>query len=425
MRRVSVIAILVCGCLFAHPKPSADAVFAQIDSIVATLSSITGLSVRHTVPYGRMNKAQLKKFLAKRVKRTLRPDEIYADEIALKMLGLVPQDFDLKTSTIDLLTEQAAAFYDYDKKRLFLLDDSSFTEETTTLAHELSHALADQHFNLGKFMDEEPSNDDEDLAHTAVVEGQACWLMLAYDLKHAGKDPAPTEDMLKSVVDSSETSMSDFPVLKSSPLYIQQSLLFPYTEGTLFFDAVYKKLGKRAFAAVFEDPPIDTAQIIHPELYFRHQKPAAPPVPTVTDQNKHKEITEGTLGEFDHEMLLRQYDGEDLSASLSPHLRGGEYEILAVGKDRRPVLEYASEWDSPEQANRYFRAYERVLKGKWKRCDWSVEKQNLLAGTGDDGYFITKLNGVTVTSVEGLSDPAEWRRLQEAASATSPVNVVF
>ncbi len=427
LRRACIVAavLVASALLIARPRTSANPVFEQIDSIVKTLSEITGLSEKHSVPYGRMNKKQLKQFLSKRIKKTLRPEEIYADELALKMFGLVPQDFDLKKSTIDLLTEQAAAFYDYDNKKLYLLDDSSFNAETTTLAHELSHALADQHFDLGKFMDETPSNDDENLAHTAVVEGQASWLMIAYDLKEAGKDLVPTQEMLKSVADSSEMSMADFPVLKSSPLYVQQSLLFPYSEGTLFFAAVYKKMGQKSFAAVFEDPPADSAQIIHPERYFAHQKPSKPVLPTISAQDKGKVITDGSVGEFDHEMLLRQYDGEQLSNSLAPCLRGGQFEILAMGKDRKPLLEYASEWDSPEDADRFFHAYKKVLKAKWKQCDWTTEKEGILAGTGDNGYFVARLQGVSVTSVEGLSDAAEWRRLQDAAKAKSPVKVVF
>ncbi len=421
----AALALFAVALVWAQPKTRVNPVFQEIDSIVKTLSEITGLSEEHPIPYGRMNKKQLRQFLAKRIKKTLRPEEIYADELALKMFGLVPQDFDLKKSTIDLLTEQAAAFYDYDNKKLYLLDDSSFNEETTTLAHELAHALADQHFDLNHFMDESPSNDDENLAHTAVVEGQASWLMLAYDLKKAGKDPAPTTEMLKTVSDSSQSSLADFPVLKASPLYIQQSLLFPYSEGTLFFAAVYQKMGQRSFAAVFEDPPIDSSQIIHPERYFAHLKPSKPKLPALTEQERAKRIAEGSMGEFDHEMLLRQYAGEDVSSSLSPHLRGGQFEILSLGKDGQPVLEYASEWDSPEMAERFFRAYKKVLQTKWKHCDWTVDRAAMFAGTGDNGYFVTRLNGLTVTTVEGLSDAAEWRRLQEVATAKSPMKVVF
>ncbi len=162
-RRITVfVASLAIGLpfLLAAEKASSDPTFSQIDSIVKTLSDITGLTEKHPVPYGRMSKHQLRQFLNKRIKKTLKPDEIHADELSLKMFGLVPQGFDLRKSTVDLLTEQAAAFYDYDEKKLFLLNDASVGGETTTLAHELSHALADQHFNLENFMEETPSNDD-------------------------------------------------------------------------------------------------------------------------------------------------------------------------------------------------------------------------------------------------------------------------
>src|SRR5665213_2936417 len=147
-----------------------DPVFKEIDGIVKTLSNITGLEEEHSVPYGRMSQTELRKFLAHRIKKTLKPKEIYVDELTLKLFGMVPQSFDLKKSTVDLLTEQAAAFYDYQEKKLFLLDVASFTSEQTTLAHELSHALADQHFDLEKFVEDNDNDDDENLAHTAVVE---------------------------------------------------------------------------------------------------------------------------------------------------------------------------------------------------------------------------------------------------------------
>ncbi len=418
VRRFVAIFVAVSTLFFllaARSRQSDDPVFKEINSIVKSLSEITGLPENHPVPYGRMTKRQLRQFLNKRIKKTLKPEEIHADELALKMFGLVPQDFNLKKSTIDLLTEQAAAFYDYDEKKLFLLDDSSSESETTTLAHELSHALADQHFDLSKFMEETPTNDDENLAHTAVVEGQASWLMIAYDLKQAGQTPVPTPEMLKTVVDSSESSMAEYPVLKTSPLYIQQSLLFPYTEGTLFFDAVYKREGKPAFAAVFTDPPVDSAQVLHPDRYFSHMKAAKPDIPKLSGKNQGKEITEGSVGEFDHEILLRQYLGQQKAENLSPHLRGGEFEIVAAGRERKPVLEYASEWDSEAQAANFFAAYEKILKAKWKECAVSVSKDMIFAGTGDNGYFVTRLLGRTVSSVEGLTDSEEWTRLKTAS----------
>lgn len=420
MHRKLLSASLVIGAVFfliaAREKAGDEAAFGQIESIVKTLSEITGLKEEHPVPYGRMSKSQLRHFLNKRIKKTLKPEEIHADELTLKMFGLVPQNYDLKKSTIDLLTEQAAAFYDYDVKRLFLLDDSSFESETTTLAHELAHALADQHFDLEKFMDEAPSNDDENLAHTAVVEGEASWLMIAYDLKQAGKPPVPTPEMLKSVDNSSEESLADYPVLKGSPLYIQQSLLFPYTQGTIFFDAVYHKMGKPAFEAVFTDPPVDSSQIIHADRYFAHVKPAKPGLPPLGLTHEGKEITEGSIGEFDHQMLLKQYLGDAKATELPPHLRGAQYRIVASGRDHKPVLQYISQWDSNQNARNYFTAFKKILHAKWQRCDPSIETETMFAGVADDGYFVAGVKGDIVSSVEGIGDASDWQRLKDARS---------
>lgn len=408
-----MLALSVVAARAKHPD---DPVFQQINSIVKTLSEITGLAEEHPVAYGRMTKTQLRHFLGKRIRKTLKPDEIHADEMALKMFGLVPQDFDLKKSTINLLTEQAAAFYDYDEKKLFLLDAPNFDDEVTTLAHELAHALADQHFDLGRFMDESPSNDDEDLAHTAVVEGQASWLMIAYDLKAQGQPPNPTPEMLKSVENSDNDSMTDYPVLKGSPLYIQQSLLFPYAEGTAFFDAVHRKMGKAAFAAVFAHPPVDTSQIIHPERYFAHEAPVQPELVKLPVSDK-QEMTEGALGEFDHQMLLRQYISEQTAGELAPHLRGGEFKIYAFGRKKKPLLSYGSVWDSSGKAEAFFNAYRQILQKKWQRCDVSMKSATVFAGIGDNGYFVTRWSGATVTSVEGLGDATEWNLLKANGSA--------
>jgi hypothetical protein len=417
MLRISAALIAGLGILLspaslrAHTKNSDDPAFQQMDAIVASLSEITGLEQKHRVAYGRMSKRQLRQFLNKRIKTSLKPDELRADELSLKMFGLVPQDFDLRKSTLELLTEQAAAFYDYQEKKLFMLDTSSFAEEEITLAHELSHALVDQHFNMEKFMEEGPTNDDENLAHTAVVEGQATWLMVAYQNKKAGAEAAPTPEMLKQVTDGSDDSAGQYPVLKSSPLYIQRSLLFPYSEGTLFFDAVYRKMGKKAFAAVFTDPPRDSSQIIHPERYFAHEVATMPALPPWKLDGKQRQLAEGTMGEFDHATLLEQYLGKPASAELTPHLKGGKYVILEMGKERTPLLEYVSEWDSPEQARKFFAAYQKILQSKWTKYHPVISNGVHVAGEGDNGFFTTALDGVFVTSLEGVQDREEWTRL--------------
>lgn len=422
LRFLPAVLISLLFCDGAVRAAGSDPVFDQIGSIVKTLSDITGLPEKHAVPYGRMSKDQLRRFLNKRIKKTIKPAEIRADELSLKMFGLVPPDFDLRESTVDLLTEQAAAFYDYDAKKLFLLDGASPEEQTTTLAHELAHALADQYFHLDKFMDDQSTNDDENLARTAVVEGEASWLMIAYDLKQAGRPAAPDAAMLRSVEQSDASVTSDYPVLKSSPLYIRQSLLFPYSQGTLFFDAVYRKMGKAAFRYVFTDPPVDTAQVIHPDRYFAHIAATSPDLPATNLTRRKRQITSGDLGEFDHEVLLEQYLGAAKAKQLAPHLRGSDFDIAPAGKQHLPVLEYVSAWDSRSNAAAFFHDYKQVLRKKWKHCDVAVSTPTTFAGTGDDGLFVTHLSGASVWSVEGLHDTNDWTRLERSVGALAASN---
>src|SRR5271170_6486619 len=133
----------------------AQELFTHIGSIKQGLSAITGLAFTRDVPYASISKDQLRKYLEQRLHDTMKPDEVRAEELTLKMLGLVPKDFDLRRNTLELLTEQAAAFYDYNQKRLFVLKGAgNGAEERVALVHELAHALADQHFHLAKYIRE-------------------------------------------------------------------------------------------------------------------------------------------------------------------------------------------------------------------------------------------------------------------------------
>src|SRR5712692_1515941 len=185
-------AALVLG---AEPQP----LFSEIGKIEAGLADITGLPFKRDVPYAVIDKAQLRQFLERRIKEAIKPADLRAEELTLKMLGLLPQDFDLRRTTVDLLTEQAAAFYDYNKKKLFVLEGSAGADARMALVHELAHALADQHFRLGKYIHEGARSDDAATARLAVMEGQASWLMSAYLSKQSG-GPAEVPEQVMNLM---------------------------------------------------------------------------------------------------------------------------------------------------------------------------------------------------------------------------------
>ncbi len=394
MKRLLALALLI---LVWRPAGAAET---DIPAILAELSEITGLRPMRPVRQESIDKEGLRRYLESRMKESVKPEELRAEELALKKFGFVPADFDLKKTTIDLLTEQAAAFYDYRKKKLFLLSSSPSMMEQALLVHELAHALADQHFHLERYIKKE-SNDDGSIARMAVMEGQASWLMAEYLARRSGQS-LKTSPALLEMMTRAETAADQYPVLAGAPLYIQESLLFPYTAGIRFQHVLFEQMGQAAFSEVFRKPPLSSQHILHPDLYRKGVKPAEPRLPELKSERGYRALTGGTLGEIDHSILLRQFADEKTAARISPAWRGGAYRLVE-NKNGRSVLLYVSEWADSETAAEFFRLYQQVLRKKWKHMEIDRSADGEVRGRGDDGCFVVSLKDRQVASREGLA----------------------
>ena len=413
MPSTRVKALLLALLLAAAPAAAqsgvdvaqAREIFSEIGGILQDLHEITGYRIKHRVPAEIITRDKVKEFLQQRMKEATSPEEIRVEELTLKKFGLVPQDFDLAKNTVDLLTEQAAAFYDFHRKRMFITDWTPSSTREPALVHELGHALADQNVNLDKFIKQGRKSDDGSMARLAVMEGQAQWLMTEYLARKAGQSLATSPALLESMAHATESGATEYPVFGSEPLYLRQTLVFPYSQGLLFQNAVYQRMKLQAFEEVFRRPPLSTQQIMHPDTYFSGLQPARPALPQLPDAHGYKRIAEGTVGELDHAILLEQYAGREESKAVSPHWRGGEYALLERRSPERVVLLYAVEWDDAASAARYFRLYHQVLEKKWKHLAIESESATMLSGEGDDGHFLVQLRGNVVTSLEGAENP--------------------
>jgi hypothetical protein len=375
-----------------------DDLFHETSQIESKLSAITGLNFKHPVPYAVITRDQLRQYLEAVVKKTLKPEDLRLQAAVLKMLGLVPNDFDLKTTMVDLLTEQAAAFYDYHKKKLFLLDNNSGPDGRQALVHELAHALADQNFHLDKYIKESGRSDDSETARLAVMEGQASWLVTAY---MTGGEKGIPDFVLSDRQDLLSESAAGSPVFAKAPLYIQVSLIFPYAEGLRFQDALFRRYGRDAFSRVFRDPPLTTHQILHPDIYAEQARPKLPAAPDPPSGRHLRKQAEGTLGEIDLRVLLVQTVGKTQGEAAAAHLNGATYAYYETKQKQSPVLAFSTNWDTPEDARRFFDLYRQVLAKKWRKLDITLQTDSSLEGVGDAGQFRVRCAGSQVSSVEG------------------------
>ena len=383
-----------------QPKlPTAE----EINVALTELSGITGFRVRKQLPFALITREQVNQYLKEQIQQSVKPDEIRAEETTLKKFGFAPPDFDLKKTTIDLLTEQAAAFYDFKRKKLFISDWATVNMRQAALIHELAHALADQNVNIQKFTNKGSDNSEASLAREAVVEGQASWLMLEVGARRSGRTLADPQTAREFLETDAGAQQSDYPVFNNAPLYLRRTLMFPYDEGEKFQQAVFLHDGMPAFSRIFREPPISTAQVEHPERYFEHTPLANPDLPKPV---KHaKPFVAGAMGELETRILLEQYVSAALAEELGPKLKGADYRVDETKPSHRMTLVYASEWASQDAAAQYFEAYRKILRGKWKSVEMTAESATRFSGKSEDGYFAVTLDGNTVLSKEGFERP--------------------
>lgn len=368
----------------------------EVNRIFAELSATTGFRIRHPVKFEVLSRQQVNRFLEERIREAVRPAELRAEELTLKKLGFVPADFDLKKTTIALLTEQTAAFYDYHRKQLFLTDWASASLRDAATVHEMAHALADQNFSLERFAKKAQNDTEKAAARQAVVEGQASWLMRELAKRSTIRNEA-------------EPEQAPFPEFDRAPRYLRETLTFPYNYGTEFQQAVYARFGKESFRRVFLEPPISTQQILHPEMYFAGTLPAPVSLPAIHGM---KMIVDGSLGELEHSILLRQWTTSEEAGEASPHWRGGRFQLWENRKSGRISLVYGSVWDSESSAANFFSLYRRVLQQKLRKVAVSEQTETLYAGTAEDGYFDLQREGTAITAREGLALLPRRRALQ-------------
>lgn len=405
--RTLILGVFLCGSAAAG-EPSALPTASEIDTVMRGLADITGYRIHRRLPFEMVTREQVNLFLREQIRRSVKPKELRAEEATLRMFGFVPKDFDLRQTTIDLLTEQAAAYYDFQRRKLFISDWASRNMREVALVHELAHALADQNFPIRRYLGGAGDDSEASLARQAVVEGQASWLMLEYAARQSGKtlkDPATAADYLKAQPDAEGSDPGDaqYPVFSKAPLYIRRTLMFPYDEGQKLQQVLYLRDGMASFSRLFRQPPASTSQILHPDRYLNGTTAANPELPKKAARTAS--LVKGTVGELDQRILLRQYVDRATSESLSPQLRGGAFRIDEAKPDHRLTLIYVSEWQTADAASQYFAAYCKVLRGKWKSLEAQTATAERYAGRSEAGYFSVSLSGNRVTSREGSERP--------------------
>ena len=339
------------GLLAANAEKQQAALEASYRSeIEKSVEKLRGLAFLKPVVYKQIPRTDLPAVLSQKLAQQV-PDREFASEgTALIALGLLPPGTDLKKTYLNLLGEQIGAFYDQHSEELYTFSGKSLTDSQNRviLAHELTHALEDQHFHLARLPLESQGNDDRSLAASALVEGDATLVMNQYML--ANLSSAVLKDSLASAF------TTDVRQLVAAPRFLRETLVFPYIKGQEFCQALYAHGGWKALADAFHHPPSSTSQILHPERFLSEprQEPLQIEYRKVT-VNGQQPTANNVVGEFGLRQLLANWLKDDSrAAEMASDWVGDRY--LVYGDAMANSYVWRCAWSSEAAAKQFMAA---------------------------------------------------------------------
>jgi hypothetical protein len=291
------------------------------------------------------------------------PEELVAaNELMLKGLGLLDANDSLEALYLDLLASQVAGLYDPDTKSMYVVSRTGALgpSEKTTFAHEYTHALQDQNFELSTFELAEIGEGDRGVARLSLIEGDATLLMTLWQLESLTQ--AELIALLGEAMDPEATR-----ILNEMPPVLIQSLLFPYTAGMNFVQCLYADGSWASIDAAYDDPPASTEQILHPEKYTAREAPIAVDLPDDLAERLGEGWSVGledTLGEFQLRLWMEHAGGGGggpVDAAGSGW--GGDRSVVLDGPGDEFAIVLSTEWDTAADAAEFIERADMALTG--------------------------------------------------------------
>lgn len=405
------------------------ALIAATQDLLKQTSEIRQLSILRPVQSSAQSRAEIERALIKSLDEDTTPAEIHANEVTLKKLGLAPMDFQYRALMLRVLTEQVAGYYDPKTRQFHLADWIDLDGQKPIMAHELTHALQDQHFNLRRFEHWPKGDSDAELAAHALIEGDATLAMALY----VANNPLVALAFMKSLGASGLASQE----LDKAPRALRESLLFPYQDGEKWVSVLYKRGGWNEVSQAFTTLPQSTEQILHPEKYFAHEAPVkvalpdianllngvrgtgVPPVTHAQDARATwKRIAYDVQGEWGFYLILDQFLKSPAESRRAAAGWGGDRFAVYEGPKGETLIASLSVWDTENDAREFFDSYvkrtELRYPGAERLSKADLATPNRVAWRTNGGGVALEVRGNRVLVVEGDSEGINREAVERA-----------
>jgi hypothetical protein len=420
IRWIVLLAIIVGLCQGAAAliqEQDSSVLLKTAEEMVQTAARLRGLEPKAPISKGVKNRAEITRYLEDLIKKEHDQNRLQMEGKLLQNLGIIPASVNYKDLVMKLLTEQIAGFYDPDKKAFFIPSWLPSDQQKPVMIHELTHALQDQYFHIKEILeaDHKLNNDDRELAHQALMEGDGMVVMIEYILEPKKMHFADFPDIAPVMKLLMSTMLDESPVMKSAPSFIQETLLFPYGYGSSFLQQAWKQNPSwQAINKVYSDLPASTEQIMHPEKYFASRdEPKQVNAAAIAAKlgNHWKTVYSNVLGEFSLGLLLNLHLTDEHAKRAATGWGGDQVRLLENSSGKYAVL-IDTLWDTTDDSDKFF-----IAMDEWFRQHYPKAARTHKSPTGfslvQNGEFSSlRHEGAAVRFILGLPE-SESKKLPE------------
>lgn len=396
-------------------KKEKDKLMNKTDELVDNIAAIRGYHNPKKINVEFLDRSSLLENVTAMIDKEYSQERIEAEEFIYKWLGLLPRQADYKDTIINSQVSQMAAYYDPEKKKIFLGEWVHPVFAEYILIHEIVHALQDEFLNLDDFI---PKGDNWDLsfARSSFVEGEATALMLDYLLRKDGREFKYSGDIFSLI---EEEILSQYPYARENILYNL------YGFGASFIQTYLNRYNWDELDAVYKSPPCSMKEIIHPEVYLKGHElvrknktskiiPEMPMVNKALSLSKDKvELPAGwenkfnvQLGEFLIMLSLRQELEKDVVEKIVRPWQEDRVSIFEnKNKNNQRLVFFSTTWYTAEDAAGFLRIYTDWLKKRYPGINSEDFAGGVLFKTTDNQLFFGKVleNKVNILWVDTLT----------------------
>jgi hypothetical protein len=434
------------------------AIIAATTEVLRETSQIRELSILRPVKSGAQSRTEIERMLIKNLNEQMTPTEMHATEVSLRKFGLASNDFEYRPFIIKLLTEQVAGYYDPKGQEFHLADWLELEGQKPVMAHELTHALQDQHFNLRRFEKWPHGDSDAELAVHALIEGDATLAMTLY----MAKNPLIALAFSRSLINGVATEQ-----FNQAPRAMRESLIFPYMQGMEWTTQLYRRGGWTMISNAFTKLPLSSEQILHPEKYFTYERPIKVLLPDLTNllnanstSGVSTQQTPGTAvassasgvakssgrrpiarrslptaqrpvptggwrridsdvnGEWSYYLILDQFLNAPTESKRAAAGWAGDRYAIYEGPKGQVFLAQLAVWDTENDAREFFDAYVKRTELRYpgaRSVESSPASERRAWGTSEGGVVV-ELRGLRVVTLEGVPEGVDASALVRVLS---------